>query len=453
MRRNNKRRNRLFVLLLVLLAVTVGFAMLSTRLKINGTSRLNKSAWNIHWDNVANRKGVTPITAAYIKDTAKTIVEYEILLQEPGDYYEFTVDAVNEGTLDGEITEIVSTVNGQSLSTLPPYIKYSVTYSDGSEVKVGDFLGKKFETMATKKTYKVRVEYDREIVEIDDVNDMDDEGLSLVFNFSVKYSQVVPSGASESDDLDITLAKQDPTSDTIEPGDLVTIKVLKDDSNEKQSEQFYVVSSNNSKTVLLSKYNLLVGNIVETEESDGILDISGQIPLTTPGYGLQSADAKGSGTETSFKGTVAFSGINYWNISGSSYPKSVYSASYRDKDGTYNNDKTHIDSGSADGYSVAYYVENYVKKLKQSGMPGNTIGRLLTLDEAVSLGCTTYSCTSAPAWVSETSYWLGTAYNYRNVYRIRRDSNLLDSGIRYDSGDYNGVRPVIEIPTRLLKRG
>ena len=159
--KNRKKGSKVLVLVILLLAVSLGYAFLSTTLKINGFSHITKGIWDIHWDNVANESGVTPTVAAYIKDnTKKQVVEYEVFLAKPGDYYEFTVDAVNEGTYDGIITKIESKVNGNALSTLPNYVKYSVVYAnDGTEPALNDTLD-----VEERRTYKIRVEYDASVM-------------------------------------------------------------------------------------------------------------------------------------------------------------------------------------------------------------------------------------------------------------------------------------------------
>ena len=186
-----KKKRKILLLIILLLAVTVGYAVLTTTLRINGLSHVAKATWNIHWDNVTNEAGVEATVPAHIKENTKQrVVEYEVFLPTPGDYYEFTVDAINEGTLDGKITSIVSTVNGDDISELPEYIKYSVTYADGTEVKVGDLLKKQRNNNPTRKTYKIRVEYDRDKITPAILNAMDDEGETYVFTYEVQYTQL-----------------------------------------------------------------------------------------------------------------------------------------------------------------------------------------------------------------------------------------------------------------------
>ena len=103
---NNKRKFRI-ILVLLLLGVTLGYAVLGANLTINGNSKLSSSTWNIHFNNVVPKSGSVPIGTgdhgAVITQGDNTEVTYAVTLSKPGDFYEFNVDAVNTGTVDGMI--------------------------------------------------------------------------------------------------------------------------------------------------------------------------------------------------------------------------------------------------------------------------------------------------------------------------------------------------------------
>ena len=98
MKKNKRKLNYLIVIILLLL-VSIGYAILSTNLNILGSSQINAPTWDIHWENVSVKSGSVSATTHTI-DTNKTTVNYSVTLTIPGDYYEFTVDAVNAGTID-----------------------------------------------------------------------------------------------------------------------------------------------------------------------------------------------------------------------------------------------------------------------------------------------------------------------------------------------------------------
>ena len=221
------------------------------------------------------------------------------------------------------------------------------------------------------------------------------------------------------------------TPGTLTPGDEVAIK----------TEHFYVVSSNETETVLLAKYNLNVGqNSKETETM------------------LQDKDVKGYVSSGETYGNIAFSQTNYWHDSEISNPKTKYGNVYPaniydstvitapDFSETCNNENCY----KTYGYSIAYYVENYKEYLEKQGAVIND-ARLLTSAEAIEKGCVSnlpsiYTCSAAPEWIYSTSFWLGTAETSINIWSIDTDGNFLNQ-LGYSQGNFLGVRPVIELPT------
>ena len=228
----------------------------------------------------------------------------------------------------------------------------------------------------------------------------------------------------------------------ITPGDVIGIG---------ETEDFYVISSNSEKTVLLAKYNLLVG--FSNNESTNYEDT--YISPSTPGYGLQSVDAIGYAGDC--YSTVAFSSTNYWDDgNGLLSPYNANGASY---DGTpkpfvYNSSLTiapdfENDGWNTSGYSIAHYVEQYVTALKQMGAPSTITGRLLSYEEADSAQSIEDNGTSI-IFDGRQSYWLGSASDNGFVWGVSIGYSSYDS-YNSDFGDGYGVRPVIEIPTSALQ--
>lgn len=141
----NIKRIAVAALVLALLGVSIGFAALSTTLNINGTTTAKTNSWKIEMLNVDNKAGVTAASAPAISGTT---LNYTVDLNNPGDYYEFTVDVHNDGTLPAKLSA-APTVTGTS-----NYITHTVTYSDGTEIRKDDTLA-----VDETKTLKVRVEY------------------------------------------------------------------------------------------------------------------------------------------------------------------------------------------------------------------------------------------------------------------------------------------------------
>ena len=180
--KKTKRRAK-YLLLLLILCISVGYAILQSNLTINGTAHMNNPTWDIHWNNVQVTNGSVTgsnVTSPATIDSAKTTVSYSIKLPKPGDFYEFTVDAVNGGTIDGMIDTISSKLNGTEISNLPDYLNYSVTYSDGVVIQANQEL-----KAGTSETYKVRIEFKKDITNAQ----LPESIQTLNLSFTVTYKQ------------------------------------------------------------------------------------------------------------------------------------------------------------------------------------------------------------------------------------------------------------------------
>ena len=183
-----KKKNNMILLLLVLLgSLGIGYALLTQELTINGLSKVKANTWDIHFENlVPNQNNVALSTgdvAAVIDTNTETDITYTVTLQKPGDFYEFTVDVVNEGTIDGMVGTVTSKLNDVVIDSehpLPAYLNYSVTYSDGREILPNHLLA-----VGATETYKVRLEYKLDISQ----NDLPSTAQTNTLSFSVNYVQ------------------------------------------------------------------------------------------------------------------------------------------------------------------------------------------------------------------------------------------------------------------------
>ena len=185
-RNRNNNRNRIMIILIALLFVSLGYAAISTTLKINGTASVKKINWSIYWDNpvvTAGSKINTPPSIGQDQgEQVNTKATWSVSLDIPGDFYEFTIDAVNNGTIDAAISEINVTK-----SNLPDYILFSMTYENGQDVEVGHILSKKSGNTPTVEKYKVRVEYDRAAATAETINNVSVGGDDYEFTVSITY--------------------------------------------------------------------------------------------------------------------------------------------------------------------------------------------------------------------------------------------------------------------------
>lgn len=180
----NKKKNSWYILGILLLIIGIGYALLSTTLKIDGLVNLKGNTWNIYFDNFQETPGsVVANPAPVIVGTNTTELEYTVDFTKPGDFYEFTVDAVNGGSIDGMIDVVSNNAynsTGTTEITLPSYLKSSVTYIDGSEIKQNHLL-----SSGKSETFRVRVEFDKNV----DVGNLPSNDETITFKFSTIYKQ------------------------------------------------------------------------------------------------------------------------------------------------------------------------------------------------------------------------------------------------------------------------
>ena len=151
----NSKKQFIVIVLLLLMAISVGFANLSSTLRISGNSTIQPMRWDMHFENIADSKNnATVVVPATIKGNTTTI-EYEIELTKPGSYYEFSVDVKNGGTIDAKLAN-TPTLTGISREQ-DVYTNYTVTYSDGSAIRVGDVIAA---GQSRKVTVKVEIDPD-----------------------------------------------------------------------------------------------------------------------------------------------------------------------------------------------------------------------------------------------------------------------------------------------------
>lgn len=155
---NKKRKVNLALVLLIIavIAMTIGFAQYTAKLNINGTVNVKKASWSVHY--VEN--DITESTGSVKADTTKTSVsktdyKFTVTLEKPGDFYEATVKITNDGTLDAKLTDL--TMGGLSAEN-QKYLTYTVTY-DGTDYTASQ-TGLNLELKAGEtKNVKVRVAY------------------------------------------------------------------------------------------------------------------------------------------------------------------------------------------------------------------------------------------------------------------------------------------------------
>ena len=381
-------RKILYMLLAIALisisTLTIVYAALSVTLNITGTADISAASWDVHLDNVKlNSKSVTATAPTITNGTTAT---FSTVLNMPGDFYEFTIDVVNDGTIDAMIDCITKTPTLTEAQA--KYLNYIIEYQNGESINTKQLVAKNSFVRL-----KVRVEYRKDIT----ASDLPTTSETLNLAFTVNYVQSDGTGSSVADN-----GVYDP------------YKI----GNEKcfGSECFYIISSTEETVTMLAKYNLYVGGEYNSSWTAYGEEATGKQDLNMIGY-----SSKGK----PYKGTTKFSNTNYWSSTVSSYPSYVYNEN-----------------------SLLYsYVENYKTYLSTLGVTPIE-ARLITYEELTDLRCSGTKCTSAPSWVYATTYWSGSAYSSSSVWYV--NSNGYFNATSFSNNYSYGCRPVITISRSLI---
>ncbi len=172
----NKKKSLILGIILVVFLLGIGYAYLTTTLSINGTTDVDSNTWSVYWDNVQVSAGSVTGTQVIQAPTIsnQTTVSFHVRLKEPGEYYEFTVDAVNDGTLDAMINNVV-------VNNISEYLEYTFAYEDNTPLMQNQIL-----RANSSEKYKIKVKYKDNIYSPDDLPSTDQ---SISFAFGVEYVQ------------------------------------------------------------------------------------------------------------------------------------------------------------------------------------------------------------------------------------------------------------------------
>lgn len=141
-RKEIKRSLSVIILLVLVGAIGIGYAIMSSNLKITGSTTVTPENWNVHFENianaVANNSDVTVSTAAHILELTTTPADetddlnvgFAVSFKKPGDSYTFNVDVVNDGSLYAKCTNITTTVP----NSISNYVE--ITYTGLAENQV-----------------------------------------------------------------------------------------------------------------------------------------------------------------------------------------------------------------------------------------------------------------------------------------------------------------------------
>ena len=377
----------LTVALVCVFTLTIAYAALNAVLTISGSAQVNAADWDIHLANPKVTTGSATTNVPQIK--TNSTMDFSTTLNMPGDFYEFTVDVVNDGSVDAMINSVIK--NPELDASQKKYLNYEVTYQNGESITTKQTLSK-----GTTMPIKVRIEYRKDLI----ASDLPTGQVVLDLSLTLEYIQSDGTGTSVPNNGEGgTTISANGSLDAI--GTVVTIG----------DQQFYTIGTEGDNVKLLSMYNLYVGNSVDSDWN--------VTPLASP-TGKQSELARGwvDGADEWY-GTTAFSsdiqkGTNYSDYSGS---------------------------------IVEGYVNNYKTILESDYGVDVVEARLISYDELTNsetFACEEYDyCSDKYPWIYSTSFWARSALGPDFIWG-------LFSGGLIDYGDYDidinfGVRPVIII--------
>ena len=173
----NKRNKILLVILLLVVITTIGYAFLTTSLNIVGTSKIKNARWDVHFENIVVKDGsVTPTKAATIEND--TTVSFNVNFKQPGEFYEFTVDVVNNGSMDA----MIGTITKEPVLTpvQEKYLTYEVKYNGVTDLHEKDSL-----PVGDRKTLKIFLKIRTDL----NKEDLPQEINDLSINYQIDYVQ------------------------------------------------------------------------------------------------------------------------------------------------------------------------------------------------------------------------------------------------------------------------
>ena len=173
-----KNKKILMLLILMMLLVGIGYASLKLQLTITGTTTIKNNNFSIKFANIVEKEGsVTPTKAATI-GSDNISVSFDVILSNPGEFYGFNLDIVNDGSLSAVIESFNKTVLTEEQQK---YLSYEINYVDGTAINIGDFLGEN-ET----NTISVLISYKENPEEMPSTSEQ-----TLNFSFSINFVEGV----------------------------------------------------------------------------------------------------------------------------------------------------------------------------------------------------------------------------------------------------------------------
>ena len=226
----------LCLILVCVFTLTIAYAALNAVLTIQGSAQVTSADWDIHLANPKVTNGSATINVPQIK--TNSTMEFSTTLNMPGDFYEFTVDVVNSGSIDAMIENVIK--NPELDASQKKYLNYEVTYQNGESITTKQTLSK-----GTTMPIKVRIEYRKDLV----ASDLPTGQVVLDLSLTLEYIQSDGTGTSvPNNGVGGSNISANGSLDAI--GTIVTIG----------DQQFYTIGTEGDNVKLLSMMNITISD-------------------------------------------------------------------------------------------------------------------------------------------------------------------------------------------------
>lgn len=148
----NKREVKIIAIVALLVAVvglSVAYAALSTSLSISGTATVNSATWQVEFENDGTWSYTGDANASGPTFGVTSLTNIAVTLVKPGDKAVYNFKVKNKGSIPAKLSDLTTinktlTCTGGASdaenTTTCANIVYTLTYSDGTEIKAGDAL-------------------------------------------------------------------------------------------------------------------------------------------------------------------------------------------------------------------------------------------------------------------------------------------------------------------------
>ena len=168
------RKKIKYLPLIILLFLSIGFAILTSNLSIGSSIAISNASFDVHFEDVSIYSTNINNPSVPVINSDGDTVTMNIDLDKPGDYLQATVLLVNDGTIDAQLNEIIATTLTNDETK---YFNYAYRYLSGDHLAVGDIL-----RAGQKTCIFLGFQY---AYEVDEFIDIESKNISL----SLKYIQ------------------------------------------------------------------------------------------------------------------------------------------------------------------------------------------------------------------------------------------------------------------------